>query len=381
MRHGSSSFTPDRITTHSIRNTALLRRRGRRFVKLAKLMINGTLIDGDADCYVIAEIGHNHQGNLDLAKKLFRAAKDCDANAVKLQKRDNRALFTRAMFDQPYDNENSFGATYGEHREALEFGKDEYQELQSYAREIGIDFFATAFDLPSVDFLAELDMPAYKIASGDLKSIPLLKKIAELGKPMLLSTGGAAMEDVSRAYDAIMPINPELCIMQCTACYPTDPDHMNLRVIQSFAEHFPDTIIGLSDHQSGIAMALVGYILGARVIEKHFTLNRAMKGTDHAFSLEPQGLRKLVRDLQRARVALGDGIKRPIADEEKPLFKMGKKLVAARSLPAHHVLTEQDIAIKSPSDGMPPYERDNIIGRTLLRDLEEDDNISFEDLR
>jgi N-acetylneuraminate synthase/sialic acid synthase len=128
-------------------------------------------------------------------------------------------------------------------------------------------------------------------------------------------------------------------------------------------------------------MALVAYILGARVIEKHFTLNRAMKGTDHAFSLEPQGLRKLVRDLRRARVALGDGIKRPIADEQRPLFKMGKKLVAARSLSAHHVLTERDIAIKSPNDGMPPYELDNIIGRTLLRDLEEDDNISFEDLR
>ncbi len=356
-------------------------RKGRRFVKLAGLVINGTLIDQGADCYVVAEIGHNHQGNVDLAKKLFKAAKDSDANAVKMQKRDNRSLFTRAMFNQPYDNENSFGATYGEHREALEFGEHEYRELQSYSRNIGIDFFATAFDFPSLEFLAKLDMPAYKIASGDLKSIPLLKKIAEIGKPMLLSTGGAEMEDVRRAYDAIMPINSQLCIMQCTACYPAMPDDMNLKVIESFKTEFPDAIIGLSDHQSGIAMALVGYILGARVIEKHFTMNRAMRGTDHAFSLEPQGLNKLVRDLRRARVALGDGIKRSIPDEKKPLFKMGKKLVAARDLPAHHVLTERDIAMKSPNDGMPPYELEKVIGRTLVRALEEDENISIEDLR
>ena len=305
----------------------------------------------------MAEIGHNHQGNLDLAKKLFKAAKDSGAHAVKLQKRYNRSLYTRALFNQPYENENSFGATYGEHREALEFGEHEYRELQSYARKIEIDFFATAFDFPSVDFLAKLDLPAYKIASGDLKSIPLLKTIAEIGKPMLLSAGGAAMEDVRRAYDAIMPINSQVCIMQCTACYPALPEDMNLKVIESFREEFPDTIVGLSDHQSGIAMALVGYILGAQVIEKHFTMNRAMRGTDHAFSLEPQGLRKLVRDLRRTRVALGGGIKRPIPDEKMPLFKMGKKLVAARDLPANHVLTERDVAMKSPNDGDVDMER------------------------
>ena len=348
---------------------------------MAGFILNGTRIDEDGDCYVIAEVGHNHQGSLETAKKLFRAAKESGANAVKLQKRHNRALFTRAMYEQPYDNENSFGPTYGAHREALEFGVPQYRELQQYAREIGICFFATAFDFQSADFLAKIDMPAYKIASGDLRNTPLLKYIAQIGKPMFVSTGGASMEDVQRAYDQIMPFNRQLCIMQCTANYPAEPEDLNLRVIEAYRQTFPDILVGLSDHQSGIAMAMVGYILGARVIEKHFTLNRAARGTDHAFSLEPVGLRKLVRDLRRARLALGDGVKKPLPSEVKPLFKMGKKLVAARDLSSGQVMSRDDVAIKSPNDGLPPYELERVLGHTLTRDLKEDENIAYGDLK
>jgi N-acetylneuraminate synthase/sialic acid synthase len=342
--------------------------------------VDNRIISDDGDCYVIAEIGHNHQGSLQIAKELFKAAKECGADAVKLQKRDNRTLYTKDLYDKPYDHENSFGVTYGEHREALEFGAEEYRELQRYAQEIGITFFATAFDFKSADFLAELDMPAFKIASGDLTNIPLLKYVANFQKPMFVSTGGATMEDVQRAYDTIMPINPQLCIMQCTSGYPCAFEEMNLRVISTYRECFPDIVVGLSAHDSGIAMALVGYVLGARVIEKHFTLNRAMKGTDHAFSLERPGLRKLVRDLRRAKMALGDGVKRPYPSESNPLYKMAKKLVAACDLPAGHIVSYEDIAIKSPNDGLPPYELERIIGKRTLRPLRKDENISFEDL-
>jgi N-acetylneuraminate synthase/sialic acid synthase len=345
-----------------------------------ELIINQTCIDDDSHCYVVAEIGHNHQGSLEKAKELFLRAKECGVNAVKLQKRDNRSLFTRAMYNTPYDNENSFGLTYGMHRQALEFGHEEYLELKRYAGELGLTMFATAFDFASADFLAELDMPAYKMASGDLTNTPLLKYVARIGKPMVVSTGGGTMEDVQRAYDTIMPFNPQLCILQCTASYPVEPENMNLGVITTYRERFPDIVIGLSDHQSGIAMALVGYILGARVIEKHFTLNRALKGTDHKFSLEPIGMRKLVRDLRRARAALGDGVKRPYPEEKAPLYKMAKKLVAALDLPAGHVLTYKDMAIKSPNDGLPPYELERVIGKVTLRALREDENISFDDL-
>jgi sialic acid synthase len=339
----------------------------------------GTHEIGDhTSCYVIAEIGHNHQGSVDKARELFREAKLAGANAVKLQKRDNRALYTRAAFDRPYDNENSFGATYGEHREFLELGAKEYRELQRYAKELDIDFFATAFDTASADFLAALDMPAFKIASGDVKSTPLLEHVAGFGKPIILSTGGALFDDVQRAYDTIMAINPQLGILQCTAGYPAAFEELDLRVVTQYRERFPGAVIGFSGHDSGIAMSLAAYVLGARIVEKHFTLNRAMKGTDHAFSLEPVGLRKMVRDLQRTQKALGDGLKKIYDSEKAPIIKMGKSLVVARDLPAGHVLTGKDIVMKSPAGGIPPYELEKVLGRVTLKALYEDDFLSFE---
>jgi sialic acid synthase len=345
---------------------------------MRSLVIDGVHLSDDSDCFVIAEIGHNHQGDVEKCKDLFRVAKECGVDAVKLQKRDNRALYTRAMYEKPYDNENSFGATYGEHREALEFGRDEYLELQRYCRELQVTFFATAFDIPSADFLARLDMPAYKIASGDLKTTRLLRHVAEYGKPMIVSTGGATMEDIVRAYDTIAPINPQLCFLQCTAAYPASPDELNLKVITTLRSRFPELVVGLSDHENGIAMAVAAYVLGARVVEKHFTLNHTWKGTDHAFSLEPIGMRKLVRDLRRTRVALGTGLKCPLPSERGPLLKMTKKLVASRPLPVGHVLTADDVAMKSPGDGTSPHLADQVIGMTLTRPLQPDDDITFD---
>jgi N-acetylneuraminate synthase/sialic acid synthase len=224
-------------------------------------------------------------------------------------------------------------------------------------------------------------MPAYKFASGDLKNTPLQRHVAQFGKPMFLSTGGGTIEDIERAVDTILPINEQLCLLQCTAAYPAAAEDLNLRVIAELRERFPNLVIGLSDHQNGIAMALVAYMLGARVIEKHFTLDHAWKGTDHAFSLMPDGLRRLVRDLHRIPAALGDGVKRPLPVEQKPLEKMGKKLVVARDLPAGHVLAADDLAIKSPADGgLPPYELDGLVGARLRRALRLDENIMLEDV-
>ena len=343
-----------------------------------QLIIADRVISDDSPAYVIAEIGHNHQGSLQTAKELFAAASDCGLAAVKLQKRDNRSLFTREMFDKPYDNENSFGATYGEHREALEFGRAEYTELQADAQRLNVTFFATAFDFASADFLAELNTPAYKISSGDLKNTPLLRHVARVGKPMIVSTGGGTMEDVQRAYDTVMPINPRLCLMQCTSGYPADSAELDLRVIATFREQFPGVVIGYSGHDNGIAMPVAAYMLGARIIEKHFTLNRSMKGTDHSFSLEPVGMKKMIRDLHRVRLALGDGRKKVYASEAGPLLKMGKKLVAARDLPAGHLLTAADVAIKSPADGLPPYCLDQVVGQALLRPLRADEALTFD---
>jgi N-acetylneuraminate synthase/sialic acid synthase len=343
-----------------------------------ELIIDGRRIADDTDGYVIAEIGHNHQGDLAKARELFRRAKECGADAVKLQKRDNRSLFTAEMYARPYENENSFGVTYGEHREFLEFGAEEYAELRHYARQLDLTLFATAFDIPSADFLEALDMPAYKLASGDLTNLPLLRHVARFRKPTIISTGGANLDDVLRAYDTIARINPRVAILQCTASYPTAAEHMNLRVIETFREGFPAAVIGLSDHFNGISMAVAAYMLGARIIEKHFTLNHTWKGTDHALSLEPPGLQKLVRDLHRVRVAIGDGVKRKLPIESSALIKMGKKIVAARPLRAGHVLAEADLRIKSPGDGLPPTEIDRLVGRRLTSDVLSDQALTLE---
>jgi len=344
------------------------------------LTISDFTINDESDCYIIAEVGNNHQGEMKKAIQLFEAAKMAGVQAVKLQKRDNRSLYTKAAFDKPYENENSFGATYGEHREFLEFGKAEYRELQQLAKELGLHFFATAFDYPSADFLAEFELPVYKIASGDLKNIPLIKYVAAFGKPIIVSTGGGTLEDVRRVYEEIMPINPQLSFLQCTATYPTDAEDMNLRVITTLREAFPEIVIGLSDHYNGISMAVAAYVMGARVLEKHFTLNHTWKGTDHALSLEPIGMHKMVRDLQRARVALGSGVKEPLPKEVPAITKMGKSLFAARDLPAGAVLTKDDIAIRCPGGGVPPSEFDAILGKKTTKAFAEDEVFTYADL-
>ena len=343
-----------------------------------RLLIEGFEISDAGDAYVIAEIGHNHQGSVEKAKEMFLAARHCGAHAVKLQKRDNSSLYTREFYDKPYENENSFGPTYGLHREALEFDRTQYEELIAYAREIGVTFFATAFDMPSADFLGELDMPAYKIASGDLDNLPLLRYVASAGKPMIISTGASTLDDVRRAHDTVAEINPHVGVLQCTAGYPAAFEELDLRVISTYRDLFPETVVGLSSHDNGIAMSVAAYVLGARIVEKHFTLNRAMRGTDHRFSLEPQGLEKMIRDLERTREGLGDGVKKMYASEADPKKKMGKKLVAASDLPAGHTLTAEDIAQRSPGDGLPPYETDRLIGRTLAHPVRRDSALAFE---
>jgi sialic acid synthase len=339
-------------------------------------------VSDDSSSFVIAEVGHNHQGEIEKCKAIFKAAADAGAHAVKIQKRDNKTLFTKEMYDSHYDSENAYAATYGAHREILEFGREQYIELRDYANGLGVMFFSTAFDERSADFLEEIDMPAYKIASGDLNNIPLLKKVAKFGKPMIISTGGATLDDARRAYNAIMPINRNLCIMQCTSGYPAPYEELNLRVIETFRKNFPEVVIGFSSHDSGISMPIVAYMLGARVFEKHFTLNRTWKGSDQPFSLEPGGLRRVVRDLERARMALGDGVKHPYASEDGPLSKMVKRIVAARDLKAGTLLKADDLEFRIPAakkitaDSLCPADVDTLVGKVLTCDMAAEDVVT-----
>ena len=343
-------------------------------IKIGKFEISET-----SPCFVIAEIGHNHQVDLETAKKLIDEAAACGAQAVKLQKRFNKTLYTKAMYNRLYDNENSFGRTYGEHREALEFDKEEYLELKAYAHKKHLVFFATAFDFESVEFLEEIEVPAYKIASADLTHHSLVEYIAKKKKPIFLSTGASRLEDVKEAYEIVRKYNHKICIMQCTSCYPANPEDLHLNVIRTYKREFPEAIIGYSSHDNGIVMPVIAYILGARVVEKHFTLNRAMKGTDHKFSLEPVGLRKMVRDLNRAYVALGSEEKRCYPLELEAKEKMGKSIVTAREVRQGEIITEEMIAFKSPGNGiLPSYTNiSKILGKKLKVNLPEDTSLEW----
>ncbi|MBO8195407.1 N-acetylneuraminate synthase family protein [Streptomyces oryzae] len=348
---------------------------------MREIDIAGHRIADDSPAYVIAEIGHNHEGSLGKAEELFRKAAEAGASAAKLQKRNNGTLFTREMFNQPYTGKNSFGATYGEHREFLEFGHDEYAYLVKVAQELGIDFFATAFDIPSVDFLVELDMPAIKIASADVTNTPLLRYAAGTGKPLIVSTGGATMDEVRRAVETILPVNSRLALLQCTAVYPAAPEDLNLSVIETYRREFPEVVVGFSGHDLGNEASSLAYTVGARVIEKHFTLDQSRPGSDHHFSLDPPLLAELTASLERTRVTLGSPVKVCSEREAPAVRKMGKKLVAASDLAAGHTVTAADIAYRSPGDGMKPYRAGEVLGRVLVRPLPADGAFAPELLR
>ncbi len=337
-------------------------------------------ISTEGPCYVIAEIGHNHQGNLENALKMIKVASSAGVQAVKFQKRDNKSLFTKAMYNKPYDNENSYGETYGEHREFLEFGLDEYKELIKCAEENDVEFMATAFDFKSVDFLENLGIASYKTASADITNTPLLEYIAKLGKPMFVSTGAAGIEEIKLAYNAILNHNDKLCLMHCIAGYPAEYHDLNLLVINAFKKEFPEAIIGYSGHDNGVLAPVIAYMLGATVLEKHFTLNRAWKGTDHKFSLEPEGLRKQIRDLRRIDISLGNGSREVYDFEIEAKKKMGKGIYAAKPLSAGTIITWEDIDLKTPTNGTPPYMIDKIIGKKLKADLDCEASISLDNV-
>ena len=318
--------------------------------------------------FVIAEIGHNHKGSVELAKKLFLAAKNCGASAVKLQKRSNKDLFTSSFFNQPYDNKNSYGATYGEHREFLEFSEDQYKELILYSKEIDISFLCTPFDEESLIFLEKLDMPAYKIASADLINTPLQKKIAETNKPIFLSTGGGSFEDIKRAYENIIKINEKLIILHCTASYPAEIKDMNLNVITELIKRYPELTIGLSDHENGIDAASIAYMLGARVFEKHFTLDKNAGGFDDIFSMDPDEFRLLVNETKNAWLSLGK-ISYGLSKDEKRHKMFKRSIFVSKNIKKNEKFTEANLKIVRPSYGLDPMYFKSIIGKKSKQNL------------
>jgi sialic acid synthase len=354
--------------------TSLNSARPRRSITLGPVVI-----DDDSPCFVVAEIGQNHQGDLRLAKAAIEAAKRSGADAVKFQKRDLSA-YTSEFLDQCYESSHSFGLTYREHRSFLELSRADYAELRAYSEGMGLVFLATPFDQQSADLLAEIGLPAFKIASGDITNAPLLAHVSAMRRPVIVSTGGASVADIDRAYEVVTSAGAPLALLQCTAAYPPETADMNIRVVSSLRERYPDVVVGLSDHSRELTPALLAFALGARIVEKHFTLDRRWPGSDHAISAEPPDMQALTSQLRLARLALGDGAKRPLAAEEAHLYKTSKKLVAARDLPAHYQIAAADIAAKCPGGGLPPYTSNLLVGRLTTRPIRRDETFTLETL-
>ena len=324
------------------------------------------------DVFVIAEIGSNHGGDPDLCERMICEAARAGADAVKLQKRDNRAMFTKTALAKPYENEFSYGKTYGEHRERLDwFGEAEFRRFKAVCDQLGVLFFATPFEPGSAAFLHRLGMPLWKIASCDVTNHPLVERVASYGEPIILSTGGASLRDLALLCDKLNKWNPNYAVLHCVSLYPNQDHELNLATITRYRELLDDKLIGFSSHHPGVLPLMIARSLGASIFEVHFTLNRATRGTDHGFSLEPHGLEKAVEDLQRVRTMLGQPEKSTTLDAERRGFvsKMGKGVYLKRPLPLGAVVTPEDIVIKSPAgDGLKPYEADRIIGRELIAD-------------
>lgn len=275
------------------------------------IRIGERLVGEGQPVYIVAEIGINHNGDVEIAKRLIDAAKLAGCDAVKFQKRTPELCVPPEQRNIP--RETPWGLiTYLEYRYKVEFGYEQYAEIDRYCKQQGIAWFASCWDIPSVDFIEQFNPPCYKVASASLTDDSLLKRINDTGKPVLLSTGMSTMEEIRHAVSLIDP--DRLIIMHSTSTYPCPPAELNLRMIQTLAREF-GLLVGYSGHEVGLQTTYAAVVLGACVVERHITLDRAMWGTDQAASVEPGGFMRLVRDIRVIEQALGDGVKRVYESE------------------------------------------------------------------
>ncbi len=285
-----------------------------------ELKLGNRLVGDGQPTYIIAEIGINHNGDLELAKAMIDAAVDAGVDAVKFQKRTPEVCTPPEQ--QKQMRETPWGyITYLEYRYKVEFGEEEYREIDRYCREKGIDWFASVWDEGSVDFMEQFDPIAYKIPSAALTDHGLLRKVRATGRPVIISTGMSTMAQIHAAVDDVLG-REDLAVMHTTSTYPCEPEELNLRMIQTLRDAFPNVPIGYSGHEVGLVPSAVAVALGASLVERHLTLDRAMWGSDQAASVEPGGFRKLVKYIRVTEAALGDGVKRVYESEKKSMKKL-----------------------------------------------------------
>jgi sialic acid synthase SpsE len=336
--------------------------------------------------YIIGEIGQNHNGSVDLANLLTdMVARKIDDNlfgldlkgmdAVKLTKRDLKHELSLSQMTRPYNSPHSFGATYGEHREFLELSDEEHFEVYKHAKANGLDFVETLCSQNCLSILKYFSPDYLKVASRDLTNLPLLNALAETKIPIILSTGMAGRQELEEALEEVGRHHDQISILHCVSEYPTNPNNVNLNTIRYLQNHFGQYTIGFSDHTIGISTAIAAVAMGARMIEKHITIDRRMKGTDQAGSLGPDGVMRMVRDIRMLEMSLG--VEDIFIEEstQGARMKLERSVASKRLIKKGETITEADIHMLSPGDGLKWRDREQIVGKSAAADIPADEII------
>lgn len=332
--------------------------------------------------FIIAEAGVNHNGSLDLAYQLIDVAKDAGADAVKFQTFKAENVVSKLADKAEYQKKTtSSDKSQLEMIKKLEISFNDFIKLKKYCDKKGIMFLSTPFDHPSIDFLYNL-IDIYKIPSGEIINYPYLKHIAAKNKPLIMSTGMASLGEVEEAINTIRSVNSEakISLLHCTTSYPTSYEEVNLKAMQTLAAAFK-LPVGYSDHTLGIEVPVAAVAMGAKIIEKHFTLDKKLPGPDHKASLEPYELKEMVKAIRNIEVALGDGIKKPNKSEIKIMKVARRSLIATKDIRVGEIMKESDIAIKRPGTGIPPIFKEIVIGMKLINDIRQDEPFRWENFK
>jgi len=342
--------------------------------------------------YIIGEIGQNHNGSVDIAKLITelvaRPVKEALFNldlqpidAVKLTKRDLKEELTKSEMNRIYDSPNAFGKTYGEHRAYLELSDEEHFEVYKYAKSLGLDFVETLCAVGTLSVLNLFTPDKLKVASRDLTNLPLLEALAETKIPIILSTGMGGKQELDTALNIISKQHSDISILHCVSQYPTHPANANLNTITFLKEQYPEYTIGYSDHTIGISAPVAAVALGAKIIEKHITIDRFMKGTDQINSLGPDGVRRMVRDIRLTEMSIGKKdmfIDQCVIDAKQ---KLERSIASKKMIKKGHIITENDIYLLSPGTGLRWENKHLIIGKKAVRDIPKDELIFKTDVQ
>ena len=342
------------------------------------IKIEGVDIGQEYPCYIIAEIGVNHNGKLSLAKKLIDASIESGVNAVKFQKRDLKSLYRKESLENPNSESQGFEILLAELQE-VELTKNDYMEIIDYCKKKKITFLCTPWDMPSVDFLEELDIVAYKISSGDMTNFPLIKYVSKTRKPMIISTGMSKIEEIEKMVSFVKEQNIPFVILHANSTYPSPIESLDLNLIPEFRKKF-DLLVGFSGHEIGIIGSITAANMGAVIIERHITLDKTMKGLDHSSSLEPNEFKEMVSLIRLSEKAKGKPIKKMTRAEVLQREVVSKSIVCVLDICKDEIFSDKNIEAKGPEKGLSAQYFFDIIGKKSPRDIKCGEYVLEEDM-